>query len=105
MLTEIVYKGADNPNSVTFYEDNVAMDFSATTRMLLTFTGSSAVVDTDISAIIDWSSGGGLVVFNLNDISISSGSYTATLKVYDAAHADGQVISHALGAEIVFRFA
>ena len=104
-LTEIVYKGADNPNSVTFYEDNVAMDFSATTRMVLTLSGAGVTIDSDILATaIDWSAGSGKVIFKLNDESIEPGLYKATLKVYDATHTSGQVIAHHESGSLNFNF-
>lgn len=104
-LIEIVYQGADNPNTVKFYQDNVLMDFSSVTRMVLTFFGAPNVVDTDISpSDIDWSGGSGVVEFNLNDVGISPGAYSASLKVYDLLHANGQILAHPKGAEIIFRF-
>lgn len=93
-MIETVYKLRDNPNTVTFSEDGVLIDFSAATRMVLSFEGSVVVADTGVDAtLIDWSAGSGVVEFNINGIDIEAGSELfATLVVYDPLHVDGQVI-------------
>jgi len=105
VLTEIVYKNADNPNIVTFFQDGVPMDFSITSRMVLTFNGAGVSVDSNSNPPrIDWSGGSGEVVFDLGDVAIAKGSYPSTLKVYDGTHPDGQVITHPQGTGLTFKF-
>jgi hypothetical protein len=105
-VIETVYKNRDNPNTVTFKEDGAAIDFSAATRMVLSFKGSAVVADTSVDgSLIDWSQGNGVVEFNINDIGITGGcSYSATLVVYDPAHTDGQVIVHEDSQSLIFSF-
>ena len=105
-MIETVYKLRDNPNTVTFSEDGVVIDFSAATRMVLTLKRVGKIADTnDDAALIDWSQGGGVVEFNLNDIVITSKSdLYATLVVYDALHTDGQILAHMDDKSLGFKF-
>ena len=109
-MIEIVYKGSDNPNTVTFKEDGVAIDFSAATRMTLELSGLGVVADSGVdAALMTWAlsfdkQGGPInddngdqyweVEFNLNDLDITPDTYRATVKVYDPLHMDGQVVVH-----------
>lgn len=103
-MIETVYKGSDNPNTVTFKEDGVAIDFSAATRMTLELSGLGVVADSNDNAdLFDWSQGNGVVEFNLNDLDLTEDFYPATVKVYDALHTDGQVLVHMDTAELQFR--
>ena len=105
-MIEVVYKGRDNPNAVTFKEDDVVIDFSAATRMVLSFKGSDVVADTDVdSTLIDWSSGAGVVVFNLNDLVVTtSRQLPSTLIVYDPLHTNGQVLAFMDERSLYFKF-
>ena len=105
-MIEVVYKNRDNPNTVTFKEGGVVIDFSAATRMVLSFYGSDVVADTAVdAALIDWTAGGGVVEFNINDLGVVAGRrLPATLIVYDPAHTDGQVIAHATSEDLSFSF-
>jgi hypothetical protein len=104
-LTEVVYKGRDNPNSITVEQDGLPLDFSAVTRMTCAFTGSATVADSDEnSSLFDWDQGGGKIEFNFNDLDIPAGNRHATLIAYDPVHPDGQVIAHECGADLRFRF-
>lgn len=103
-MIEIVYKGSDNPNTVTFKEDGVAIDFSAATRMTLELSGLGVVADSNDNAdLFDWSQGSGVVEFNLNDLDLAEDFYPATVRVYDAQRTDGQVLVHMDTAELQFR--
>ena len=57
---EIIYKSTDNDSVVSFYEDNVAMDFSAVTRVVLKLynrlnTLQTTVDSADSPSLISWS--------------------------------------------------
>lgn len=95
--TEIVYKNRDNPNVVAFYEDNVAMDFSAVTRVVLNLYNNNLVLQhTEDSAnspvLMSWATN--QITFNINDLPLSVGRYHAEVYVYDSLHPGGQVIAH-----------
>lgn len=95
--TEIVYKNRDNPNIVAFYEDNSAMDFSAVTRVVLKLYDRHGVLkhteDSNTSpSLISWATN--QITFNINDISLSEGKYSAQVDIYDSSHPGGQVIAH-----------
>lgn len=105
VLKEIVYKGRNNPNSVTFEQDGVEIDFSAATRMLVDFEGISTSADTaDNAGLIDYSQGSGLVEFNFNGLDIPAGLYRASVVVFDALHTDGQVLVYHDENKLQFRF-
>ncbi len=103
-MTEIVYSGHDNKPRITISQDGVAMDFAAVTRMTLALRGFAALIDSDVHAgAIDWSAGSGSVSFDIGDLAIPVGIYTATLIAYDTLHPAGQVLAHPAGAELVVR--
>tara|TARA_R110002167_G_scaffold161416_1_gene357616 strand:- start:57 stop:377 length:321 start_codon:yes stop_codon:yes gene_type:complete len=103
-MIEVVHKGFDNPNKITIEEDGAAIDFSAVTRMVLSFEGSTVAADTSIdSALIDWSQGNGVVEFSINDLALC-GHHAATLIAFDASHVDGQVLVHMDDRALVFSF-
>ena len=105
MIVVITYKGRDNPNSVIFKEDGVAIPFDAATRIVCSFYGSAVVADSDAEpGLFDWSQGGGAIEFSFNDLSVGEGTYAATLIVYDALHTDGQVLTHHTSKDLMFRF-
>lgn len=118
MSVEIVYKGRSNPNSVIFLEDindgngPQPINFNdpvGATRMTLSFKGETVVADTDVDAsLIDWDSVEleiGEVVFNLNDLDITSFNFLpATFTVYDPAHLNGQIITLIKDEILKFRF-
>ena len=102
--TETVYKDSDNINSVLFYEDHVAMDFSAITRIvcsLHTLDGDIAqTIDTNDSPVLmtatDLSQSPNvlnIINFSFNDLALL-GRYYAHVIVYDATHPSGQTIAH-----------
>ena len=105
-MIETVYLNRDNPISVEFKEDGSLIDFSAATRMVLSFAGSLVVADTNSNpALIDWSIGSGVVEFNLNDLAIADGELLhATLVVYDPLHTDGQVLIHYSSKKLILEF-
>lgn len=95
--TEIVYKNRDNPNVVSFSEDNVAMDFSAVTRVVLKmYNRNLALQHTEDSisspALISWATD--KITFNINDIALVDGIYGASVVIYDSAHPNGQAVAH-----------
>lgn len=95
--TEIVYKNRDNPNSVSFYEDNVAMDFSAVTRVVMKLYNRNLLLqhteDSNSSPVlISWATN--IITFAINDLPLAVGRYNAQVIVYDSQHPDGQTIAH-----------
>jgi len=105
MITEIVYKNRDNPNSVLVKQNNVALDFSTITRMVLSFGGNNAIADSDVNSdFINWFDNG-VVEFNIGGLDITTAApLSATLIAYDPSHSDGQVITHFESNELNFRF-
>lgn len=103
-MTEIVYRGHDNKASVIVSQDGQPMDFDAVERMTLALRGHDGLIDSDNDAdAIDWSEGGGKIVFALGPFDIKPGTYDATLVAYDPAHPAGQVIAHPSGVQLTFR--
>jgi len=103
-VVETVYKLRDNPNTVTFEEDGVVIDFSSATRMVCEFSNSVIVADSSVTAaLFNFTSSVGVVIFNFNDLAIS-GKQVATLRIYDGAHPDGQILTHPEGAKLIFDF-
>ena len=95
--TEIVYKNRDNPNVVSFFEDNSAMDFSSVTRVVLKLYDRYGVAkyteDSNTSpTLLSWATN--QITFTINDISLDAGNYSAEVYIYDSSHPDGQVIAH-----------
>ncbi len=108
-ITEIVYKNRDNPNVVSFYEDNVAMDFTSVTRVVLKLFNRTLVLQhTEDSAnspiLISWATN--QITFNINDLALADGSYQAEVIIYDSSHPGGQVITHPLSQvdRLTFRY-
>ena len=106
MTVETVFKQRDNLNIVNFSDmDGNVIDFAATTRMVLKFEGSTVVADTAIDpTLINFSIGGGDVSFQINDLLIAEGEYSASLIQYDLIHVDGQIVVHADDNFLLFRF-
>jgi hypothetical protein len=109
ITTEIVYKNRDNPNVVSFFEDNVAMDFSSVTRTVLKLYNNNLALqlteDSDNSpSLISWATNE--ITFNINDLVISNGRYQAEVIIYDSSHPNGQVIAHPKSAvdTLVFEY-
>lgn len=106
--TETVYLSRDNTNVVAFYEDNVAMDFTGVTRVVLQLYNRNnvlqATADSNSSPTpISWATNE--ITFSINDVSISPGLYPAKVVIYDSTHPDGQVIAHPSSEDdlLVFR--
>ena len=88
--TEIVYKNRDNPNAVSFYEDNVTMDFSAVTRVVLKLYNRNHVLQytedsSNSPVLISWATN--IITFAINDLSLAVGRYNACL-LYTSDAAD-----------------
>lgn len=87
MTTEVVYLGRDNTVDLLLKADGSAQDLSGVTRMVLVV--GDAEIDSDA---FDWDTGTtGKVVLALGDETISEGTYTAWLVVYDGSNPDGIV--------------
>lgn len=94
-MIEIVYLSRDNPNLIEIKQDGELIDFSAITRMVVNFNGSSVIADSDSDpTLFDWSKGDGVVEFNFNNLVVEPGQYTATLITFDSLHTSGQVLLH-----------
>jgi hypothetical protein len=91
MTTEVVYLGRDNTVDLLLKADGSAQDLSGVTRMVLVV--GETEIDSDLSPdAFDWDTGTtGKVVLALGDESLSEGTYTAWLVVYDASNPDGIV--------------
>jgi len=104
--TETVYKSRSNPNVVSFYEDNVAIDLSAATQVVLKLYNQNMVLkathsSTDSPSLIQVTTNTTVspnttnqVQFDINGITIAIGLYLAEVIVYDASHLNGQAIAH-----------
>jgi hypothetical protein len=104
MILEMVYLGRDNVNELTFTEDGESIDFTAVTRMVLKFDGSSVEADSALSnELIAWDAQG-QITLKLGALPIIPSKYPATLIVFDADHPEGQVIFHARESKVVFWF-
>lgn len=97
----LVYRGRDNEIEATFSQFDpaqgrlVPFDFSTTTRMVLTFPYINPVLAFDsqlIPGVMDWSQGGGKVVFDISGYSLPIGVYRASLVSYDPVNSGGLVI-------------
>ena len=107
--TEIVYKSKDNTNVVAFTEDNVAMDFSAVTRVILrlynrTLTLVSTVDSNDSPSLISWATN--QITFTIGSVSVDDGIYKAEVVIYDSTRPNGQAITHpeSNGDKLTFRY-
>lgn len=90
----VVYNNSDRACQIKVTQDGQLLDFTAITRMVLTFRESSIIADTDSNPdLITWDSEG-VIVFSLGHLGLDLGAYTGLLIAYDPAHINGQVISH-----------
>lgn len=102
---EYVYKSRDNINIVNFSDQDGIIDFSAATRMLVQFDGSTVVADTDVDpTLIDFSLGSGDVSFKFGGLSVDVGEYPASVIVFDGSHPNGQTLVHAKSKLLIFNF-
>ena len=105
-MIEIVYKGRDNPNVIIVKEDGEPIDFTSTSRIVMSFEGTTVVADTWVDPnLVDWSQGDGILEFHLNDLPIESDDRLSVLLIaYDPLHPDGQVLAHPYSRVLQFRF-
>lgn len=94
---ELVFKNRDNPNIVSFSEDNVAMDFTNTTRVVLRLYNRNFVLITTVDSasspsLITFATD--KITFNINDLSVADGVLEAEVVIFDSSHPLGQVIAH-----------
>lgn len=102
-MREVAYQNRDNEISFIVKQDGAAVDFSATTRMVLSLSDTSEVADSDVDAsLIDWVSGEtGEIKLKIGGLDLTHGQcYPASLVVYDPLHLNGQTLFS--GAEIEF---
>src|SRR5215217_4875598 len=98
----VVYTGHDNLTAVkiTRFDEarrrDVPLDFTALTRLILTFPEVTPPISFDSAVIadntLDWTQGDGVLAFNLTEYDIPEGTYNAELVAYDAEHDRGQVV-------------
>lgn len=90
MIYEIVYLTHDNTIDTILTADGVAYDITNTTRMTLSF--GSTLVDSDLhSGVFDWTVGDGKLFLTLGAQTITAGTYTSELVVYDSVNTNGIV--------------
>lgn len=96
----LVYRGRDNKVETQFLQysetarKHVPIDFSTTTRMVLTFPGVTPVIVFDsavLPGVITWDAQGN-VTFDITGYALPVGVYRASLVAYDPANTDGLVI-------------
>lgn len=105
-MIKTVYLNSLNPTQVTFYKSGAAIDFSAITRMTVSFRESAEVIDSATNPeMFDWSAGGGVVDFIFGESVLVEGVYTLLIKMFDTTHPypDGQVLV-GFDADLRFRF-
>ena len=95
MNTEIVYLGHDNTIDLLLKSEGVAVDLAATTAMTLTF-GSQLISSINGAAtdMIWWAKAGyetGEVRISLGHSTITPGTYSAPLVIYESPTTDGIV--------------
>ena len=101
-LRETLYLGHDNGIDLTLKADDVAVDLSSVTRMILRDSGCVWEVDSTASpTAFDWSAGGGRISMALGDEPIPAGAYSCRLIVYDPTNTDGVVWDDLLRLEVV----
>ena len=96
-MIDNVYKSRNNFVSLIFEEGEEFIPFTSATRMVLSFAGSSTVADTAVdSALIDCTTGQGIVNFYLKGIDLEINKlWPATLIVYDPSNnVNGKVLVH-----------
>jgi hypothetical protein len=109
MITEMVFLGRDNENELIIeLQDEVgnlsAANFTGVTRMVLSFEGTDAVVDSATDNVaINWTSDGH-VSLRLGAIVIPPSKYMATLVAFDPVRDDGQVVFHSAEGRVQFWF-
>jgi hypothetical protein len=104
-MKEIVYKGHNNTNTIVVKKNGTPLPFTDVTRMVCEFSGTDVVADTQAdSSLIDWSQGGGKLVFNLGGLSVPAGEREATLIVYETAHPNGIIRINKRIAPLTFVF-
>lgn len=108
VLVEIVYPGADNVSLVTFKQRSdedetlTAINFTNATRFVLTL--GSLVVDDSLEVEISKADAvNGQLQFDLSGQTIPDGEQYATLRVYDPAHTNGQIVVHADDEILMFK--
>ena len=101
-LRETLYLGHDNGIDLTLKADDVAVDLSSVTRMILRDSGCVWEVDSTTSpTAFDWSAGDGRISMALGDEPIPAGAYSCRLIVYDPTNTDGVVWDDLLRLEVV----
>ena len=89
-ITEVVYLGYDNTIDLLLEADGVAVDLVNVNRAVLTF--GAYTIDSDVTAnIFTWTGLGvtGKMRIKLGGQSIVSGTYKATLVLYDVINTNG----------------
>jgi len=91
MITEHVYNGHDNLIDLVLKADDVAVDLSSITKIILTVGAKTIQNLTGTSWPIKWLALGvtGKVSMKLGDESIPVGRYIAQLDVYDSTNTNG----------------
>lgn len=90
MIYEIVYLSHDNTIDTILTADGVAYDITNTTRMTLSF--DSTLIDSAVHVnVFDWSEGDGKLFLTLGAQTITAGTYTSELVVYDSVNTNGIV--------------
>ena len=101
-LRETLYLGYDNGIDLTLKADDVAVDLSSVTRMILRDVACTWEVDSTTSpGAFDWSAGGGVISLILGDEPITPGAYSCWLIVYDPTNTDGVVWEEQLRLTVV----
>ena len=91
-MTEFIWLGHDNTIDLLLKADGVATDLASVTKITITL-GSKLITSTDAAAgLITWDQAGydtGEIRMGLGGQTITAGSYSAPLIVYDAANTTG----------------
>jgi hypothetical protein len=90
MITETVYRNRDNVNSLELRANGTAQDISSTTRMTLQV--GDKLIDSDLTVnVFDWSTNGagGQLDLTLGHQGLETGTYTATLTIFDLTYPNG----------------
>lgn len=89
-VVENVYLGRDNVFKLKFTQDNVAVDMSGVTRMVMT-VGDETVDSDTVATAFDWTLGNGEVSFALGATLTNKGTAFAELVIYDPTNTNGLV--------------
>lgn len=94
MNPEPLYINRNNVSRIAIREDGQLLDFTAVTRYVLMFEGTTVTVDTDVNANAITGDSNGVVTFDLGglNLNLEAGYVRASLIVYDALHPDGQTL-------------